>query len=142
MSDFRRIESEADIEAARQRELAVIYKHSPYCGLSTAARFEMSHFAQGNGGVPVYIVDVIHQRGLSLRIAEQFAIEHESPQVILLRRGRPVFDASHRGVSAHALERELEERVVGAAGSGQPGGNAPGEDLSGRDRRSGPSGRP
>ena len=116
MSDFRRIEKEADIEAALARELAVIYKHSPYCGLSTAARFEMSHFAQGNPDVPIFEVDVIHQRWLSRRIAEDFEIEHESPQVILLRRGRPVFDASHRGVSAYALERELQAAVSAQRG--------------------------
>ena len=41
------------------------------------------------------------------RLAELLDIEHESPQVILLRRGRPLYDASHRLVSAAGLEREL-----------------------------------
>jgi bacillithiol system protein YtxJ len=71
------------------------------------ARFEVTFFMQGNPDVPVFQVDVIHARALSQRIASLFEIEHESPQVILLGRGRPLFDASHRGVSAHALEAEL-----------------------------------
>ena len=112
MSELRRIETEADIVDALEDELALIYKHSPYCGLSTSARLEVLFFAQGNPDVPIYEVDVIHQRPLSLRIEEDLGIEHESPQVILLRRGRPVFDASHRAVSAIALERE-----VGTAGT-------------------------
>ena len=107
MSELRDLKSEADLESALRSELAVVYKHSPYCGLSTMARFEIHFFAQGNPEVPVYLVDVIHARSLSQRIAALFEIEHESPQVILLRQGRPMFDASHRGVSAHALEDEL-----------------------------------
>lgn len=107
MSEFRDLRTEADLEGALQSALAVLYKHSPYCGLSAMARFEVHFFAQGNPDIPVYIVDVIHARPLSQRIASLFEIEHESPQVILLRDGRPVFDASHRGVSAHALEDEL-----------------------------------
>ena len=107
MTAPRPIESDADLEAALKEPLALLYKHSPYCGLSTMAHHEIMFFTQGNPEVPVYIVDVIHQRGLSQRIASTLEIEHESPQVILLRSGLPVFDASHRGVSAHALEREL-----------------------------------
>ena len=108
MSDVRDLKTEADLEAALASDLAIVYKHSPYCGLSTMARHEISFFIQGNPDVPVFQVDVIHARPLSQHIARLFDIEHESPQVILLRDGRPMFDASHRGVSAHALEAELK----------------------------------
>lgn len=108
MSAFRELTSQADLEPALSAELAVVYKHSPHCGLSSMARFEMTYFSQGNPNVPIYVVDVIRQRWLSQSIAERFDIEHESPQVIVLRNGRPIFDASHRGVSAHALEQEVE----------------------------------
>ena len=107
MSEMRDLRTEADLESALRNDLAVVYKHSPYCGLSSMARFEVHFFAQGNPDVPVYMVDVIHARPLSQRIASLFEIEHESPQVILLRQGRPMFDASHRGVSAYAIEDEL-----------------------------------
>ena len=108
MDGIRRLKTEADLAAALMDDLAVLYKHSPYCGLSSMARTEIHFFMQGNPDVPVYEVDVIHARALSQRIAQQLEIEHESPQVILLRRGRPMFDASHRGVSAYALEAEIQ----------------------------------
>lgn len=107
MADFLDLKTDADLEAALAAEEAILYKHSPHCGLSTMARFEVVFFAQGNPGVPIWEVDVIHERALSGRIASRLGIEHESPQAILLRRGRPVFDTSHRGVSATTLEREL-----------------------------------
>ena len=108
MSGLRDLNDDRDLDAALSSEIALLYKHSPYCGLSAMARHEISFFSQGNPGVPVFVIDVIHRRPLSQQIAQRFEIEHESPQVILLRRGRPVFDASHRGVSAYALERELK----------------------------------
>ena len=107
MSVMRPIRSEADLEDALAEDLAVLYKHSPYCGLSSMAHHEVHFFAQGNPEIPIYVVDVIHDRPVSQHIARHFEIEHESPQVILLRKGRPVFDASHRGVSAYALEQEI-----------------------------------
>ena len=113
MSDITELKTEADLESALSSEVAILYKHSPYCGLSTMAQHEVSFFVQGNPDVPVYLVDVIHRRSLSQHIAQMFDIEHESPQVILLRQGKPMFDASHRGVSAHAIESELK-RVVGS----------------------------
>ena len=108
MSVITELKTEADLEGALARDIALLYKHSPYCGLSTMAQHEVHFFLQGNPDVPVYLVDVIHRRSLSQRIAELFEIEHESPQVILLRQGKPQFDASHRGVSAHAIESELK----------------------------------
>ena len=107
MREMHELKTEADLTSALTSEIALVYKHSPYCGLSTMARHEVHFFSEGNPDVPIYVVDVIHQRPLSQRIAALLEIEHESPQVILLRRGRPMFDASHRGVSAYAIEQEL-----------------------------------
>ncbi len=57
--------------------------------------------------VPVYWVDVKGQRGLSREIAGRLGIVHESPQAILLRRGRPVWHASHAAVMARAIDKAL-----------------------------------
>lgn len=108
MHELLIIDSEMDLTEALTAEFAVLYKHSPLCGLSSTARLEMVFFAQGEPDVPVYEIDVIRRRALSRRVADVLDIEHESPQVILLRAGRPLFDASHGGVSAARLEHELE----------------------------------
>jgi len=60
--------------------------------------------------VPVYWVDVKGQRPLSREIAGRLGITHESPQAILLRRGTPVWHASHSGVTAGAIAGELRQR--------------------------------
>ena len=113
MTEIRELKSEAELEEALSGGVVVLYKHSPYCGLSTMARHEIFFFAEGNPDVPVYQVDVIHQRPLSQKIEQRMQIEHESPQVILVRDGKPLSWASHRGVTAHALEKELERVTAG-----------------------------
>ena len=53
--------------------------------------------------VPVYRVDVIRQRKLAGRIAEDLGVRHESPQVIVLIAGEPSWHASHRDVTTEGL---------------------------------------
>jgi len=104
--------------------VALIYKHSPVCGASAAAEREVARFAAMNRAVPVYLVDVIREGGLSRRIAEALDVPHASPQVILLRAGSPVWVTSHRGISADALHGAVRS-AGGGPKSGEPAG--PGE---------------
>ena len=50
------------------------------------------------------MVLVIENREVSDALEEQFGIEHESPQAIVISRGNPVWHASHFRVTAAALE--------------------------------------
>lgn len=61
---------------------------------------------QRRPGIPVFLVDVLSQRPLSRRIAAILGIRHESPQIIVLRRGAPLWHASHYDVTADTLARE------------------------------------
>ncbi|MGE3801036.1 MAG: bacillithiol system redox-active protein YtxJ [Candidatus Kapaibacterium sp.] len=82
---------------------AVLYKHSPSCGVSLFAQSEVLQFAQKHTEIPVYQVDVIQQRPLSTLIATETGIPHKSPQVIWLREGKPVWNTSHFKIRATTL---------------------------------------
>ena len=92
--------------ARSQEEPIILYKHSSTCPLSAAARREMEQFVQEED-VPVYEVVVQEARPASNRIAEELGIRHETPQVILLDRGRPLFDASHRDITTQTVRQAL-----------------------------------
>jgi len=89
------------------QELVVLYKHSPLCGLCDIAIAEVNAFVDANPGVPVWMVDVISQRPMSQRLATMLHVEHESPQVIMVRRGEPVWNGSHRRVTRTRLEEAV-----------------------------------
>ncbi|MBK7595302.1 MAG: bacillithiol system redox-active protein YtxJ [Gemmatimonadetes bacterium] len=90
--------------------VAVIYKHSPYCGLSTSARAEVCAFVADHPTLPIWEVDVVGQRELSEQIAQDLGIRHESPQAIVLVDGATVWFASHRGVTHAALLETIERQ--------------------------------
>jgi bacillithiol system protein YtxJ len=87
----------------REDEVAVVFKHSPSCAISWAAEAQVKKFVANHPSVPVYTILVRQDRELSRQIAELTGIRHESPQVIVLRRGVVVADASHQDVTADFL---------------------------------------
>ena len=87
----------------------LIFKHSPTCDLSAMAYTEVSSFADAHPDLPVLLVDVLAQRALSRQLAVELDIEHESPQVILVANGAPLWNASHRKVTVKAIERAVSE---------------------------------
>ena len=85
---------------------AVVYKHSPRCGVCVASAREVAFFAEGHPEIPVYQVDVVRSAELSQTLARQLHVPHESPQVLLLAAGQAVWSASHWAVRAVDLEEQ------------------------------------
>ena len=61
---------------------------------------QIRRFVETHPAVPVFLVDVIAERDLSRRLAQELGVGHESPQVILLREGQPCWNGSHFEVTA------------------------------------------
>ena len=81
----------------------VIFKHSISCGISSAAYREMEKLE-----APVNLLEVQSARDVSREIADRTGIRHETPQVIVLKDGKAVWDASHFDVKAGAVRKALE----------------------------------
>ena len=104
-----RLTSDDELQAAVDPSFAeptVVFKHSLSCPVSAWARDEMLLYARGKEA-PVYEVIVQTARPVSNAIAERFGVIHESPQVLVLDKGRVVHHASHRRVTAAALRDVL-----------------------------------
>ncbi|MBT8400795.1 MAG: bacillithiol system redox-active protein YtxJ [Rhodothermia bacterium] len=110
-SNFDDLSTEDHLEVLLKRshaEPVIIYKHSDICGLSNVAQREVSLFASDDTA-PVYKLVVQRARHVSNAIESLFGIRHESPQAIVVRNGRAVYDASHRAISAEALAEALNQ---------------------------------
>ncbi len=92
-----------------QQKQAIIFKHSTRCSLSAQAYQQMSAFAQQQLDVPLYVVHVIEDRPLSNAIAEKLGVQHQSPQVILLRSGKVTWSVSHTGVTQNDLLKAVQQ---------------------------------
>jgi bacillithiol system protein YtxJ len=103
-----KIATEADVASALAEPLAVVYKHSPICPTSGIAYEEMRTLRRLHQDVPVYLVDVVHCRPLSRKIAEQVGVVHASPQAIILRAGVPAWHGSHFDLRADEIAQRLQ----------------------------------
>jgi monothiol bacilliredoxin len=100
-----------DLAQLKQQNLVVLFKHSPSCAISWAAEKQVKKFTADHPSVPVYTILVRQDRELSRQIAEFTGIRHESPQVIVMRHGVVVSDASHQDVTADFLTRAINHCV-------------------------------
>lgn len=94
-------------------EPVVVFQHDPYCPVSRTAYAEMLD-------VPVHaaLVNVAQDQDLSRTIEEQTGVRHESPQVLLFRSGKVVWNASHLKITRKAVTRAVQHASADEAESG------------------------
>lgn len=92
---------------------AILLKHGARCPISAHARDELTSFEEAHALPPVYVLEVTEHRELSQTVADAVGIEHESPQVILLRDGRPEWHATHYEIRADDVATRAASRNAG-----------------------------
>jgi len=104
---MHRLRSVDEVREALLQPVAIIFKHSTRCPNSAAAYSQMESLLKTNPQAPVWLVDVIEDRDISTEIARNTSVRHESPQVLIVKNGLIVWHASHYGITAEAVAREL-----------------------------------
>jgi bacillithiol system protein YtxJ len=80
----------------------IVFKHSNTCSISARAYREMEKLDNVN------ILEVQSARDVSRELANLTGIRHETPQVIILRDGKAVWNASHFDVTAAGVTKAVE----------------------------------
>ena|SRR5664279_442985 len=75
----------------------VIFKHSIRCSLSSMARSRLDRTDLPED-IDFYFLDIINHRGISNKIATDFKVRHESPQVLIIKKGECIYDESHSAI--------------------------------------------
>ncbi|GAB5417121.1 MAG: bacillithiol system redox-active protein YtxJ [Crocinitomicaceae bacterium] len=88
---------------------ALLFKHSTRCSISAMAlnAFERQ-WSSENERCQLYFVDLIRNRDVSNEIASATGVTHQSPQAILWNGKEVLYNASHSGIDANAVEKLLE----------------------------------
>lgn len=113
--DWTSIETEADLDSAielsfKTKQGVAIFKHSTRCSISSVAKSRLSSSWDFNEDLPIYILDLISFRSLSSLIAAKFNVEHESPQLIIVKDGKSIYDTSHMSISVNSIHAALETK--------------------------------
>ncbi|RFS17992.1 bacillithiol system redox-active protein YtxJ [Emticicia sp. C21] len=98
--NWNTINDELQIEEIKQKSFerpVLVFKHSTSCSISATSlsRIERAWDADKAKNIEPFYLDLIRFRNISNKIAKDFNVEHESPQVLLIQNGECTYDASH-----------------------------------------------
>jgi bacillithiol system protein YtxJ len=54
-----------------------------------------------------YFLDLLKHRSISDQVAEDFAVTHESPQILLIKNTECVYDESHSGIQMDEIAEQM-----------------------------------
>jgi bacillithiol system protein YtxJ len=96
-----------EIKEESKQQPVVIFKHSTRCSISSMAKGRLER-AEEPAGIKFYYLDLIAYRNISNKIAEDFQVHHESPQILMLKNGECVYDESHNGIDMYDIEEQAK----------------------------------
>jgi len=96
--EFTNEEGLEEIKTRSAEKPQVIFKHSTKCSISSMAKSRLER-AETPQGIDFNYLDLIAHRNISSKIAEEFEVEHASPQVLIIKDGKCVYDESHSAIS-------------------------------------------
>ena len=110
--NWTQLESEKTLEEIKEistQQPVIVFKHSTRCPVSHMALswFERSWDEEEMQGVTPYYLDLISYRNVSNKVAEVFNVQHESPQLLLIKNGEVTYHTSHSDISYKELKKKL-----------------------------------
>ena len=94
------------IKELSKQKAQLIFKHSTRCHISSMVKSRLERSTQP-GSVDFHYLDLIQHRKLSNKVAEEFGVYHESPQVLLIKNGECVYDESHSGIGMNEIIEQV-----------------------------------
>lgn len=95
-----------EIDAISETKPVAIFKHSTRCSIS---RFALKQFDAAfnypEDKIDWYLLDLLHHRDISNEIAHRYNVQHQSPQILVIKNGKAVYHDSHDGIDANDLKQ-------------------------------------
>ena len=86
------------VKESSKLQPVVIFKHSTRCATSMLAKNRLEREKPAHN-TEFYFLDLLRYRHLSDKIAADFHVYHESPQVLVIRDGECIYEDSHNGIN-------------------------------------------
>ncbi|HIB48099.1 MAG TPA: bacillithiol system redox-active protein YtxJ [Flavobacteriaceae bacterium] len=103
LSEMQQLDEIAEISKTTP---IAIFKHSTRCGIS---RMVLRNFESGynlsDDQIKLYFLDLLSHRDISDEVGYRFQVIHQSPQLIVVKNGVAVANASHHSIRAGDLEK-------------------------------------
>ncbi len=91
-------------EQSRQQPV-VVFKHSTRCSISSMAKNRLER-ETAPADTAFYFLDLLRHRSLSNKIASDFQVHHESPQILVIKNGECIYEDSHNGINMRDIAEQ------------------------------------
>lgn len=100
------IEQIKEIKELSNKQPVAIFKHSTRCGISSMVikRF-VNSFDEELKDFKVYYLDLLSYRDISNEIGYTFQVLHQSPQLLVVKKGEVISHASHYDIARIDLKK-------------------------------------
>ena len=110
--EWKYITSESSLKeaiASSSKKPVFIFKHSTRCSISSMAksRLESKWNRKEMENITPYLLDLTAYRAMSNLVAQTFDVEHESPQMLIIKDGKCTYDTSHMNVSYEIVKEQV-----------------------------------
>ncbi|MDW3196934.1 MAG: bacillithiol system redox-active protein YtxJ [Cytophagales bacterium] len=104
---LEKVEDLDEVTTLSEEKPVILFKHSTRCSISAATlnRLERNWDESEMKNSEIFYLDLIRFRDISNKIAEKFGVPHQSPQVLVIKNGESIHDASHFGVDYQSLNK-------------------------------------
>ncbi len=105
------LNSESGLEAIKIKSVEkpqIIFKHSTRCSISAMAKRRLERtWDIDETKATIYYLDLIAYRSISNKVADDFGVTHQSPQILIIKNGQSIFDTSHNDIDTEVITEYL-----------------------------------
>ena len=109
---WKHISSDADLDqiisSKSYLKPVILFKHSTRCPVSFTAKKSFEFGWKNELDCEVYLLDLISYRTISSKIEQLLGVQHESPQLIVVSKGKSIFNASHGMIDADEVMNVIQ----------------------------------
>jgi bacillithiol system protein YtxJ len=92
-----------EIKEFSKSKAMIIFKHSTRCSVSRMVLKQFENEFNQHEKFDLYYLDLLEFRSISLEIASRFEVEHQSPQLLVIKNETVVYHANHEAIDAEKL---------------------------------------
>ena len=97
-----------EIDEISKTKPVLLFKHSTRCSVSLMAKNGLDRsWDLSEEEIATYYLDLLRYRPISNEIASRYNVMHESPQILLIKNGKCVYNTSHSNISVREIKRNL-----------------------------------
>lgn len=106
--ELQSIEQAKELINSSTEKPVLFFKHSTRCSISNMAKDRLERKWNIDDSIlsPIYL-DLLNHRDVSNFLAEELNIEHQSPQVILVKKKTATYSETHSMINVDAISEVL-----------------------------------